>query len=294
MHELKHLIGNTYYIDGESKIGVYVYGENAILIDSGASRADGEAAAEILDAHGWKLQAVLNTHSHADHIGGNAVLREKTGCAIYAKDVECGFIRHTMVTPSFLIGGYPYAELRCERMMAKNTPAVDFAEFAGMPEGVEIFPLKGHVFDMAGVKTPDGVYFISDSLRSAETLDRFPVSCVFDVREYLGSLDTLKGYCGKAKYFVPTHLDVMTDISDLIERNRAAVLANIELILAVCAEPKDSEQVIQEVCRKYQAVLTFPEYALAGSAVRSYLAYLHDNGKIAAEFSDFGLFWKTV
>jgi hydroxyacylglutathione hydrolase len=35
-----------------------------------------------LDRKGWKLTHILNTHHHFDHAGGNAELKEKTGCMI--------------------------------------------------------------------------------------------------------------------------------------------------------------------------------------------------------------------
>jgi hydroxyacylglutathione hydrolase len=42
-------------------------------------------AAEIarqLDAKGWRLTHILNTHHHADHAGGNLELKRRTGCTI--------------------------------------------------------------------------------------------------------------------------------------------------------------------------------------------------------------------
>jgi hydroxyacylglutathione hydrolase len=54
--------------------------------DSGATAAvDTPDAAEIalqLDAKGWRLTHVLNTHHHADHAGGNLELKRTTGCTI--------------------------------------------------------------------------------------------------------------------------------------------------------------------------------------------------------------------
>ncbi len=35
-----------------------------------------------LDRKGWNLTHILNTHHHFDHAGGNAELKEKTGCSI--------------------------------------------------------------------------------------------------------------------------------------------------------------------------------------------------------------------
>ena len=54
--------------------------------DSGATAAVDPALAgpvlAALDARGWRLSHVLNTHHHGDHVGGNLALKAATGCAI--------------------------------------------------------------------------------------------------------------------------------------------------------------------------------------------------------------------
>jgi hydroxyacylglutathione hydrolase len=54
--------------------------------ESGATAAvDTPDAAEIaaqLDAKGWRLTHIFNTHHHADHAGGNVELKRRTGCTI--------------------------------------------------------------------------------------------------------------------------------------------------------------------------------------------------------------------
>ena len=35
-----------------------------------------------LDEMGWSLNYILNTHHHSDHVGGNQLLQERTGCTI--------------------------------------------------------------------------------------------------------------------------------------------------------------------------------------------------------------------
>lgn len=61
----------------------------------------------ILDEKGWNLSGVLNTHSNADHIGGNQYLQQQTGCKVYSSGIEKAFTEYPILEPSFLYGGYP-------------------------------------------------------------------------------------------------------------------------------------------------------------------------------------------
>lgn len=45
---------------------------------------DAEAIARELDARGWPLDYILNTHHHGDHAGGNRALKARYGCTIVA------------------------------------------------------------------------------------------------------------------------------------------------------------------------------------------------------------------
>ena len=72
------------------------------LIDSGSDKDAGRRVRQILDANGWRLTAIYNTHSNADHIGGNQYLQRQTGCRIFAPGVERDFTQHTVLEPSFL------------------------------------------------------------------------------------------------------------------------------------------------------------------------------------------------
>jgi len=43
---------------------------------------DAEPILQALDELGWRLTVILNTHKHGDHIGGNEVLRQRTGARV--------------------------------------------------------------------------------------------------------------------------------------------------------------------------------------------------------------------
>ena len=84
MYELGQVAENTYYINAPSKIGVYrVSDDDVWLIDSGNDKDAGRKIQKILDAQGWKLTAIINTHSNADHDGGNTLLQNRLNCPVY-------------------------------------------------------------------------------------------------------------------------------------------------------------------------------------------------------------------
>ena len=58
-------------------------GDNATLIDSGyVTHAEQTVALVGSALHGRRLKSLINTHSHSDHIGGNAALQAVFGCEI--------------------------------------------------------------------------------------------------------------------------------------------------------------------------------------------------------------------
>ena len=92
MYELTQVAGNSYYIQSPAKIGLVRLNDTDVcLIDSGNDKEAGRKVRQILDANGWHLTAIYNTHSNADHIGGNQYLQNQTGCKIYAPGIECDF-----------------------------------------------------------------------------------------------------------------------------------------------------------------------------------------------------------
>jgi len=66
----------------DNYIWVWHDGRHAVAVDPG----DPAPLIAFLDAHRLALTAVLITHHHRDHTGGNALLRQRYQCAIYAPD----------------------------------------------------------------------------------------------------------------------------------------------------------------------------------------------------------------
>jgi hydroxyacylglutathione hydrolase len=93
---------------------------------------DATAILAQLEAKGWRLTHILNTHHHADHAGGNLELKARTGC--------------TIVGP---------------RADAARIPGIDVAVGEG-----DVVDLGGHratVFDTPGHTRGHIVYYFADA-----------------------------------------------------------------------------------------------------------------------------------
>ena len=170
--ELIRVGENTYYIKNPTNIGIYKINETEVfLIDSGNDKDAGKKILKIADEQGWTVKGIITTHSNADHIGGNKLIQDRTGCPVYAVGMEKCFTEFPILEPSYLYGGYPFKDLRNKFLVAKESvvTAID----NNLPEGLEYFSLKGHFFDMIGIKTDDDVYFLADSLFSEETITKY-------------------------------------------------------------------------------------------------------------------------
>ena len=290
MYELIQVSDNSYYIQCPAKIGLVKLSDKEVcLIDSGNDKDAGRKVRKILDTNSWQLKMILNTHSNADHIGGNKYLQDQTGCKIYARGIECDFTRHPVLEPSFLFGGYPPKDLRHKFLMAQESGAEYLTEDV-LPEGFEMISLPGHFFDMVGFRTVDDVVYLADCLSSKETLDKYQIGFIYDVGAYLETLEMVKTM--KAKMFIPAHAAPTEDISELAQYNIDKVQEVGEKILEICSEPMCFERILQTLFKEYDLKMNFEQYALVGSTVRSYLAWLKDSGRINAIFEDSMLCWE--
>ena len=292
MYELNHITGGSYYIQSPSKMGLVKLSDTDVcLIDSGNDKDAGRKVRQLLDANGWHLTAIYNTHSNADHIGGNRYLQGQTKCKIYAQGIECDITRHPVLEPAFLYGGFPPKDLRHKFLMAQESDAQELTP-AVLPEGFELLQLPGHFFHMVGFRSPDDVVYLADCLSSRETLDKYQIGFLYDVAAYLDTLEKVKTM--QAAAFVPAHAQVTEDIAPLAQYNIDKVHEIADHMVELCAEPVMFEELLKKLFDDYGLTLTFEQYVLVGSTVKSYLAWLKDTGRLTALFEDNRLLWRRV
>lgn len=289
MYELRQAGACSYYIESPAKIGlIRLSGEDVCLIDSGSDKDTGRRVRKLLDEQGWHLTAIYNTHSNADHIGGNRYLQQQTGCKIYAPGIERAFTQYPILEPSFLYGGFPPRDLRHKFLLAQESDAEPLTDSV-LPPGITLLPLPGHFFHMAGFRAPDGVIYLADCLSSRATLEKYRIGFIYDVAAYLDTLEQVKTW--QAPLFVPAHAEATEDIRPLAQENIDQVQEIAQRILALCAQPQTAEEVLKALFDGYGLTMDFSQYVLVGSTVRSYLAWLKDTGRLQAEFRDNRLLW---
>ena len=291
MYELHQATESCYYIQSPAKIGlIRLDGNDVCLIDSGTDREAGRKVRQILDANGWRLRAIYNTHSNADHIGGNKYLQTQTGCDIFAPGIDRDFTVHPLLEPSFLYGAFPPKSLRHKFLMAQESEA-DLLTPEALPTGISFLPLPGHFFDMVGYKSADGAVYLADCLSSRETLEKYQITFVYDVAAYLQTLEMVKLL--EAKAFIPAHAEMTEQIAPLAQLNIDKVHEIADRIRVICTVPTTFESVLQQLFAAFELTMNFEQYVLVGSTVRSYLAWLSDIEQAEYCFENGQMLWKS-
>lgn len=98
----------------------------------------------------------------------------------------------------------------------------------------------------------------------------------------------------EARAFVPAHAEVTEDIAPLARYNIETVQEIGACITELCAQPLTFEELLKALFDRYGMAMTFEQYALVGATVRSYLTWLKDMGRVAAEFADNRMLWHRV
>lgn len=260
-------------------------GESAVvLVDSGNDEDAGRKVLRACEAGGKRIGMIVNTHSNADHCGGNAFIQARIGCRIAATRIEAAFIETPVLEPSYLWGGFPPPALRSKFLMAQASRVTDILEppcvvpgiaeggIAAAGEGLRALPLPGHFFGMVGIMTPDRVFFAADAVASAEILQKYHVFYLYDVAAHLSTLDMLESL--EAEWFVPSHAAPVRDLRPTIKANRDKVFEIAGVIRGLCVEPESAEDLLAGLAGHYGMELNNSQHSLIGSTLRSMLSWL--------------------
>ncbi len=311
--QLQQITDKTFYLPGASNIGILAPGDGiAIAIDSGLNKDSARGLRRAVEAAGLSLRAIINTHHHADHVGGNAyVLRSLPDVRVYAPPLEAALIEHPILEPTYLnMGASPIAGYRTRWLLAQAAPVHtvvgELARIYSHPsqtitvEGValEMVSLSGHSIAQVGIAY-DGVCFASDGYFAPEVAGKHGILYTHDVAAQLHSLDTLAAR--DEAWFVPGHgaLTSREALGAALESNRASIHRARDMVFL--ALPGDMATVAARVRQAMEAgpggddlpALGVPQYAIFAGAVVAYLTFLEQEGQAVVALEENRLVWRT-
>ncbi len=290
-YTFKQLSNHTYYIASPSNIGIYEENGTALLIDSGIDREAGRQVLKFLKQQKWELSLIINTHSNADHTGGNAFLQKKTDCRIAATDMEAPFINFPFLEPAFLSGAYPNIRLQNKFLMAKPSTVTNIIPAEGpiLDTPLQAVHLPGHFFKMIGIETPDNVFFTADSLIPENIITKYHIFYLFDIRSHFETLTMLQER--ENILYVPSHGEPVQDIKEMAEHNRNKMLEIMEILLSFCQTPSPVEELLAKLFIHYKLDINANQYFLLLSTIRSYLSYLLEEKKVDIIYREGRMEW---
>ena len=292
MFELVKVTDHCYYIESPSKVGIYKRNDNDVyLIDSGSDKNSAKKTLKICSEQNWNIKGIINTHAHADHIGGNAYIQEKTGCDIFCSTIDRPFIEHTIINPLHIYGGYIPQEMEHKFFLAKPSVTKDISS-SDFPSELKTNDISGHSLGMIATVTPDNIAFVGDIVSSEEIIKKYGITYLLDIKKHLESLTFVENM--SADKFIMSHVETVSNIKPLIKLNRDKVFEICDRILELIKEPLTFETLLQKLFYHYELRMSIRQHSLVGSTVRSYLSYLKNEGKVDVIIDDNLILWKTV
>ena len=309
----KKILQNVYYIPGSTNVGVVAvpkkFGKtpDLYLIDSGGDREDAKRIynelCELFPAEegGFKLKAIINTHSHADHCGGNAFFVQKTGCKIWINDVEAAGLKNNLLQSIIHCGSMPLPHLQTSYFVAEPSKAdrfIDSSVKIKLRDGscFSFMDLPGHYLNMLGViytnKKGETVLFSGDAINGRNLILKYWISYLVDLEAFKNTLCKLNE--SSFTWYVPCHGDVVQRIQETVEMNQIAILSTEASILKALEGGKELtfSEVMKAVADMNELNLRTAQYLLIGGTIKAYLYYLYDQKKIDCTMKENQLFWK--
>lgn len=276
-------------------IGVVTHGDRALLVDSGLDENLARKVVNALANEGVTVAAIVNTHAHADHIGGNAWVVKRTGAKVAAPAYEHLFVERPELEPYTLFGAAPPNAMQGKFLQAQPSPVTHvLAPGAREIEGfaVKLHALGGHSVGQMGVEV-DGALFVGDALLPEATLAKYGLVFAVDPSAARASTERLLGL--RDLTIVSYHGGVVSDVEAAVRANVEGMRAAEEALLTFLAKgPATSEEMLDHLLERFPPVqLTVELHALQAATVRGYLAAAERAGKAEATIEGKRLLWRA-
>jgi glyoxylase-like metal-dependent hydrolase (beta-lactamase superfamily II) len=297
-HRVEQLRERVWVAPGGVNVGVIVGDGGAVtLIDTGLNDTSARKVLRwVRDTLNGSVVAIVTTHGHADHFGGNAFVVKRTGAEVYAPAIDDAVLRYPLLQATSLFAGAdPPRSMRTAFLVAEASP-VDHIYAAGTftVAGVELeaISLSGHSPNQMGILVDD-VLFCADVVLPERALEKYRMPYLSSLTDHLHALDRVVHLPHDAA--VPGHGPLLNHVGEAVAANRASVERVVELVLNACLEPAMPEEVLAIVLEQLGAnVVDAPSYYLLHPTIFAYLAHLEGLGQIDHMVERGKSLWRTV
>ena len=266
--------------------------EQAVLVDTGGDKDAGRRIRKACDALEVTPVAIVNTHSHADHYGGNDYLVRNLDLPVYAPPFEASIMQSPYLEPVYLFGGAkPPKELTSKWLLAKPSPVHHLLEpgtleLAGLT--LEIIESSGHAHTHYAVKVDD-VLFAADAVFGESALEKYPLPFGQDIGGQIASAQQMGTQ--EVRVILPGHGEPTEEVGELVQKNVEVFQRAADVIEEVCTGV-DTATVLKRTCQKLHITMTdLPRYYLNLCTVMAYLTYLREAERVELLLQDNAPIW---
>ncbi|OLV16582.1 MBL fold metallo-hydrolase [Deinococcus marmoris] len=263
---------------------------DALLVDTGLDDSHARKLLRAVAEAGLVPSGILNTHSHADHHGGNAfILGRFPELKVFAPPLEDAIITHPILEPLTLFGARPPRELQNKFLLAPPSPA-RLAPEPGLCRiggaDIELIEVAGHASMMYAVRVGE-VLYATDALFGPDVLTKHPLTFCADSglqKQSAAKLAELEG----VRTVLPGHGESSDDLAGMVAVNLASYERTTEAVLdAVNGGEASIDELLARVCGALDVEMSNAGAVLLNRAVISaHLTELLESGQVEMKVLD--------
>ena len=292
------------YFSHRTNVGLINADDGLYIIDSGDSEQDGK---DIVDScrelfPEKKIKAILNTHSHQDHSGGNHYITQSTGAETWTSKKEADILSNPDFMSVIYWGAICFDDLRAQGFVPEysNTVQKTLSEETiqiSSNISVKCISLPGHYFGQMGYLISDktdgkSVFFLGDSCFGSQMLKKYWIPYMLDPEMFRKSIEKIESLY--ADFYVPSHgelcnkqrIHAITELNSLVTFETECLLLNI-----LKQGPATHEAILKKAADFAGLNLKLSQFVLIGTTFRSYLSSMADRGLVSYIMKDNQMLW---
>lgn len=291
---LNHIQGNSYFSNGFLSIGLYIDRQKAILIDSGNDESCARDLHNALQTAGYHVEAIINTHCHPDHCGGNYFFQKKyPHLKTYTTHDEKSLIEDPNLAPRcFCQGAAAFAGLKNKYLAPQRAsiithPITSYSDQTIIIDDIslQLLTLAGHTPGSIGIITADNIFYAGDALFGKETFRKHPILFYTDIGNTLKSLEKISRLNIDATILY--HGGIIYDLPSIVKEHQERIFETKNFIMSLIKQqPFSIDLLTQRIMQEYKIPYNIIAFTLTQTTIRAYLTYLESEKCIELQVSN--------